>query len=671
MDISSDDHIDTELPSSPLDLPDIAPWSTPNEEDGDDENDISTLVNGNEPTNVNAILNSQRSNNSSSSQKSSNKRVYEVNQNGRLKLKISLKGLHKKLGDDNDKEDDNDDNSNTRDNTQDTMVSSAETMTLNRENSTHTDTLSQNANPPDTNNNNNNNNHDDSFSDDIDLSEIDSHSVQILELSPSISVMKRPNSYTLSLKLTPEMKEKLENDAYEKRKNMLIESKRQQAKEKFAAKQKEREEKAKAKAKAKPKRRLKPLHSRLMVSMDKIPVTSERGMVYMSNMLKMKAKGIGNTNDGKNNNNNEEEEEEDELMEQKVRLSLKDPISGSRLVTPMRSIFCSHVECFDYDSFLAMYNLKPFKMAIQRYSTKPTKVGEVDILKILEDTKRPVLSINSLEQHTRDYDYNSKLATLKDNNKPFNELEWFRCPICKLEFNIKKLGDLYCVGEFVDLLQDIKFEDHNEDIEAIEIDLSQGGKWRYIHEDETDIKFGRTTATTPAPIPQDQQQQNTGEVNPMERSQSVIETHHHNIEVVTLDSDDEQESGTAAENMINTLRPIMQESNNGEMTEAEIDRRLDELFDAEILDGGDTYSTPSSSSVGPPSYSNFAKQPYITRFINNDNIGGSFTKNMEVNHPGVVAFRPGAFTTTDLDGDDAMPVFMSGEGAADDPIVLD
>lgn len=62
-------------------------------------------------------------------------------------------------------------------------------------------------------------------------------------------------------------------------------------------------------------------------------------------------------------------------------------------------------------------------------------------------------------------------------------------------------------------------------------------------------------------------------------------------------------------------------------------------------------------------------KPYSSNLNNINNHGGAFIKDPNP-HRGVVVFRPGAFTTQKYEGP-AAPVFMSGEGAADDPIVLD
>ncbi|GAV30173.1 hypothetical protein PMKS-003681 [Pichia membranifaciens] len=387
---------------------------------------------------------------------------------------------------------------------------------------------------------------------------------------------------------------------------------------------------------------------------------------------------------------------DDDIVEKYVRLSLKDPLSGLRM----------------------------------RYSEKPAKVGEVDVMKILEDTNRKVIDIKDHNKMTPSFPYKTKQKMFKEKNKQMNDLEWFCCPICKLEFNIKRIGDVYVVGEFVDMLQDLSLEDNNENVEDIEIDMSEKGKWRWIREDENDETLQRRNGVTHESTVTPQRggggDENADNGSPAANTSSQKETRH-NVEVVTLDSDEDDNADgngnygagtTASEAIMHALGPLIQ-ANNPETTEEEMMKQIDALFETEIMNEDDTPSTtpaeptknpspicasevvplstqlhvPPSAAAAPTPASTptptptpapvrfggstgslFQKavdnyKPYSSNLNNINNHGGAFIKDPNP-HRGVVVFRPGAFTTQNYEGP-AAPVFMSGEGAADDPIVLD
>jgi len=57
-----------------------------------------------------------------------------------------------------------------------------------------------------------------------------------------------------------------------------------------------------------------------------------------------------------------EEEDDDDLIQSSVRLSLRCPLSYTRIGVPVRSVECRHLECFDLASYLEMANVtKPAK----------------------------------------------------------------------------------------------------------------------------------------------------------------------------------------------------------------------------------------------------------------------------------------------------------------------
>lgn len=691
----SDSEVGSALPDSPSDAS-LSNVDSPTEDSALEHTIPTRLINDNDDDNNNNLF--YKNIISLQSQQKNNGRVHEIDSDGKLKLKISLKGLRPERNKENTNNtnlnqhpDQNNDNislpSATQTSTQDTnklISQNAVPPTEPLSKSSHTSIYEGNdintahivplrTNLEDLN---------DSFSDDISWSEIENAVVtpninRTLNLSKNVTVSIDDNSYFITLKFTPQNRDrpKLENLSLLNKKTDNKISKRLQAKVKSM------------KPKTKQKKRPKPQYSRYMI---KMPETQ----VLLGPSIETEVQNM----------------QDDEIIEKCVRLSLKDPLSGLRMVTPLRSRFCSHVECFDYESFLAMYNLRPFKIAIQRYS-EPATIGNVDVMRILEDTKRTVLDVKVHNSNTSSFPYKNKQKLLKEKNKMMNELEWFCCPICKLEFNIKRVGDVYVIGEFIDLLQDLTFEENNEYVEDIEIDMSEKGKWRWVREDENSEMFNGNN--TDDAINTDNSAKDST-IN-MQHASFVPKEVHKNVEVVTLDSEDEDDNVEVNDKIVqsDSVGKKDHEISKFDNSEEEMMREIDVLFEDELSSNNpeaalplkDTqastsyYGTYNNSSVEstlhkkqqPPfPYAPLAPQtssgPVILSSLfqqsnnNSFDLNGTFIKNAN-QYKGVVAFRPGTFTSYTKGGNDInngvksqgdnVPVFMNGEGAEDDPIVID
>ena len=182
--------------------------------------------------------------------------------------------------------------------------------------------------------------------------------------------------------------------------------------------------------------------------------------------------------------NDDEDEEDDELVEESMVMSLLDPISGSRLVTPLRTRFCSHIECFDMASFLAMNKLRPFKVGIRH--ERPLPSGEPNIAAIFRDTRRHPLNPDAHNHKTTEFEYKSEYKRNKEKGKYNNNLEFFKCPICRIEFSIKVPGDVYVVGELVDLLFNMDQEGHEK---SEKVEISHDGTGTALEEEPEEVKI--------------------------------------------------------------------------------------------------------------------------------------------------------------------------------------
>lgn len=171
---------------------------------------------------------------------------------------------------------------------------------------------------------------------------------------------------------------------------------------------------------------------------------------------------------------------DDDLVEESMVMSLLDPISGHRLITPLRTRFCSHLQCFDMESFLELNNLRPFKVGIRR--ERPLPNGKPNVAAIFRDTQRRPLNPEIHNKMTPDFGYKTRYKHNLEQRKYNNNLLFFKCPICRLEFNIKDPGDVYVVGDLVDLLFDLDQTGHGN-VEKVRI--SKDGTWSPIIEEET------------------------------------------------------------------------------------------------------------------------------------------------------------------------------------------
>ncbi|KAH3666099.1 hypothetical protein OGAPHI_004288 [Ogataea philodendri] len=165
---------------------------------------------------------------------------------------------------------------------------------------------------------------------------------------------------------------------------------------------------------------------------------------------------------------------DDDLLEESMILSLNDPLSGKKFKTPLRSRYCSHIECFDLDSFMQMNNLEPFGLSVRKKSSK------IDVTEILSDTKRRPLNPDQHNKRTTLFQYKAQLRQNKTQKIPNNSLEYFNCPICKLEFSIRVPGDLYIIGDLQEIIEQL---DSNSNISKIQI--FQDGNWAFVEEQQT------------------------------------------------------------------------------------------------------------------------------------------------------------------------------------------
>ncbi|GMF04874.1 unnamed protein product [[Candida] boidinii] len=174
------------------------------------------------------------------------------------------------------------------------------------------------------------------------------------------------------------------------------------------------------------------------------------------------------------------DDDDDDLVESAVLISLLDPITSNRIRIPVRSRVCSHLDCFDLISFRELNRLSPFNVVSRNQASF---IARPKVLALLDDAKRRPLNPQKYNTRTIDFNYRQKKKWNSENKTYNNELEFFCCPICNLEFSIKAPGDLYIIGEMLEILENL-----NKNSKVSKIELSLDGKWKYYMEKDANTK---------------------------------------------------------------------------------------------------------------------------------------------------------------------------------------
>lgn len=125
---------------------------------------------------------------------------------------------------------------------------------------------------------------------------------------------------------------------------------------------------------------------------------------------------------------------DDDIEELSIVVNIKCPIAGSRIQTPVRSVYCSHFECFDLTSFILLQQqattwrcpicnevLKYEDLAIDEYmedvleNVKAYDITEVEFLP--DGTWKKPENAPLLEDDDYDSDTNAELTTSKEKSK--------------------------------------------------------------------------------------------------------------------------------------------------------------------------------------------------------------------------------------------------------------
>ncbi|CAH6719512.1 hypothetical protein CLIB1444_02S10264 [[Candida] jaroonii] len=133
------------------------------------------------------------------------------------------------------------------------------------------------------------------------------------------------------------------------------------------------------------------------------------------------------------------ESSEDLEMIEKIIFTLRDPLSATKIKLPVKSITCSHFECFDFENF-CVFNKIPH--GIKSILKKDLIRKSFDLKKrdkFLQNTGKDFNPM-SIVQLTKNFIYNPGLNEFKNvgvANQP--HYPTYKCPVCNNPFELSQL----------------------------------------------------------------------------------------------------------------------------------------------------------------------------------------------------------------------------------------
>ena len=138
---------------------------------------------------------------------------------------------------------------------------------------------------------------------------------------------------------------------------------------------------------------------------------------------------------------NDDDSDEEVGILDRITVTLRDPLSASKIKLPLRSSACRHFECFDFDCF-CLFNKIPtgiktlVKKDLAKRNFESKSKGKISLPSYnLKDTQRGAVEIINYP----------KLQKGKKRQVEPSKLPVYRCPVCNQPFS---LGQLYISDVF-------------------------------------------------------------------------------------------------------------------------------------------------------------------------------------------------------------------------------
>lgn len=139
---------------------------------------------------------------------------------------------------------------------------------------------------------------------------------------------------------------------------------------------------------------------------------------------------------------NDDESDEEVGILDRITVTLRDPLSASKIKLPLRSTACKHFECFDFDCF-CLFNKIPIgiktlvKKDLAKRNFESKSKGKISLpsYNLKQDSQRSAVEIINYP----------KLQNGKKRQIEPSKLPVYRCPVCNQPFS---LGQLYISDVF-------------------------------------------------------------------------------------------------------------------------------------------------------------------------------------------------------------------------------
>lgn len=133
-----------------------------------------------------------------------------------------------------------------------------------------------------------------------------------------------------------------------------------------------------------------------------------------------------------------ETQEEMEMIDKMV-FTLRDPLTAKKIKLPIKSVGCTHFECFDFDNF-CVFNHLPYGV---RYALRKDLIKKSTDLKkkhkYFADDKAPMNSVVKEFKYQPNYTNMAYFKPPKGVNSSQHHFPTYKCPVCNRAFLLNQL----------------------------------------------------------------------------------------------------------------------------------------------------------------------------------------------------------------------------------------
>lgn len=134
-------------------------------------------------------------------------------------------------------------------------------------------------------------------------------------------------------------------------------------------------------------------------------------------------------------------QDEDFSIIEKMIFSLRDPLSASKIKLPVKSLMCTHFECFDFDNFCTFNRIPSGVSHVLRKDLYKKAYEVKKRFKQLEETALESETLKSMNMFLfkKNFTYQPNVNELKNFVSFPSYYPVYKCPICNLLFELNQL----------------------------------------------------------------------------------------------------------------------------------------------------------------------------------------------------------------------------------------